>query len=254
MRFRQLLAVAALSAMATASHAAPVTFDFAGTIALFALNGTQDTTKEGAAFSGSYTVDLANVQVPLAGGGSAELGCELKIGTACFSAPGAALAPVVTAWNFSIAGFSFASDPGFDGRLVTSAVKNAGSQVVEAESNLSRFAESPALGVPGVRFEESFSLLAAAIGLNPGLLDSTTAPTLLTSTDFGYSQSVGPCVFNGQTCTGSQFDFRILMFGTLNAWTVREVPAEVPEPGSLLLVGIGLMGLASRAFARRRAR
>lgn len=249
MRFRRLFALAALGTMAAASHAAPVTFDFAGTIAFWALDGAIDPTKNGASFSGSYTVDLANVQTPQAGGGSAETGCALKVGTACVSTPGAALAPVVTAWSFSVAGFSFAADPGFDGHLATRAVKDAGSQVAEAESNRALFGQTPALGVPGVRFEESFSLLAAAVGLNPGLLDSTTAPGLLTATDFGYSQSVGPCVFTGAACVGSQFDFRIFMFGTVSAWTVREAPAEVSEPGALLLVGLAL---TSMAWARRR--
>lgn len=150
------------------------------------------------------------------------------------------------AWADTIATFDVTSTPGSSGIFSSDGYSfGAGSEITIDTTN-------GTVQSADITVDNSTGLVATFSGL-PSVLNSPAAYVWYDgSAEFGVSAL--PNLFIGFTgctnCAGIFFQFPTLVSGSV---TLTDPPSSTPEPGSVALLGSGLLGLAALTLRRKRS-
>jgi hypothetical protein len=181
---------------------------------------------------------------------------KLLLGTVTALAIGAAVpaafaAPIATGSNFSIAGLDNVSATQItfpsNGSLLVAAGSFAGLGTCTACVTLNTITYAPTVS-SGLLLSIVNNLLTATFTLSPGATASISGGTPGTINIEG----TGIATLTGYDPTPGQFSFTT-QNGVLNNVTFSSTVVAVPEPASLGLFGVGMLGLGLLRRSRRKA-
>lgn len=227
MRLAHFLAPVILS-VPVIGLAAPVTFVFGGTITQTEDANTGATSNAGIRFDGRYTIDVSNAQ-------------EITSGDPG-DPPYLSSSSLITSWSVRYGGQTYSKSlfdtgPPIDQRAYASS---------EYRIILLQQDSSSALDNGDEVVFRKLLIIGLQGGSSTGQLDT---PDVAGATDsiFGLTDLSTTYSYVCDTCgdeqqiTSAGFDTS----GTLNYWRALAGPSDIPEPGSLALVGLAAAGLAA---------